>query len=162
MNDITVFYPMITECVVNVVRAVIAIVFGVLVIPWVKNSAIPWLKERQLYGMICKFVRAAEKLAEGGLIDKATKLDYVCGLLKRCGVEVTPEVRALIESAVGDLDDEFSNNIQNLADVILNAKDEIAATHDVCAEDVNAPEEPACDDGACAVCEIAPAEGDAE
>ena len=152
MTDITTFYPMITECVVNVIRAVIAIVFGVLIIPWIKNSAIPWLKEKQLYNTICKFVRAAEKLADGGIIDKKAKLDYVIGLLAHSGIRMTPEVRALIESAVGELDDEFANNLQNLADAITGAEH----AEPIVVEGTVSEDEP------CEACQVAPAEGDAE
>lgn len=152
MTDITAFYPMITECVVNVIKAVIAVIFGVLIIPWIKNSAIPWLKEKQLYNMICKFVRAAEKLADGGLIAKSAKLDYVIGLLAHSGIEMTPEVRALIESAVGELDDGFANNLQNLANAITSEEH----SDPIPAEGTASEDEP------CEACVVAPAEGDAE
>jgi len=122
MTDITVLYPMITECVVNLLKIAMMVIFGMLIIPWVKKSAIPWLRERQLYGLICKFVRAAEKLAESGAISKEAKLDYVLGLLAKNGIEVTPVVRALIESAVGELDDALSNQLINLADAITDAE----------------------------------------
>lgn len=122
MTDITVLYPMITECVVNLLKIAMMVIFGMLIIPWVKKSAIPWLRERQLYGLICKFVRAAEKLAESGQISKEAKLDYVLGLLAKNGIEVTPVVRALIESAVGELDDTLSNQLINLADAITDAE----------------------------------------
>lgn len=157
MTDITAFFPMITECTVNVIRAAIAIIFGVLIIPWVKNSAIPWLKEKQLYNTICKFVRAAEKLAEGGQIDKATKLNYVISLLAHSGIKMTPEVRALIESAVGELDDELANNLQNLADAITGAEREEPTS---AVESISEEEKCAADE-LCAACDAEPVEGDA-
>ena len=120
MENIAEFYPMITECVVNLIRAVVAVLFGVLILPWVKNSAIPWLKEKQLYGMICKFVRAAEKLGDTGEIDKSSKLDYVITLLKSRGIEFTQEIRALIESAVGELDDLFASQIEQVVETVLD------------------------------------------
>lgn len=123
MENINEFYPMILDCAVKVVRLIIAIIFSTIVIPWVKKSAIPWLKEKHLYGIIQKFVRAAEKLADSEIISKESKLDYVIGLLTKRGIDVTPEVRAMIESAVGDLDDEFAHGMLSLAEAISNAGD---------------------------------------
>ena len=123
MENFSEFYPMIVECVVGVAKVVIAIVFGVIIIPWVKKNAIPWLKDKQLYGVIQKFVRAAEKLGEAGTISKDAKLDYVIGLLCRRGIEVTADVRALIESAVGDLDDEVSHGMMSLVEALNTAGD---------------------------------------
>ena len=85
----------------------IAIVFfvGLLTkyaLPWLKDVVVPWL--RQLYNLICYFVRAAEKLADTGTISKDMKKDYVIGLLESRGVAITKEVNALIESAVMELD----------------------------------------------------------
>ena len=121
MENISEFYPMILDCVVKAVRIIIAIVFSTIVIPWVKNSAIPWLKEKHLYGIIQRFVRAAEKLADSEIITKDSKLAYVTGLLVKRGIEVTPEVRAMIESAVGDLDDEITHGMMSLVEAINNA-----------------------------------------
>lgn len=121
MENISEFYPMILDCLVKAVRIAIAIVFSTIIIPWVKKSAIPWLKEKQLYGIIQKFVRAAEKLADAEIISKESKLDYVISLLVKRGIEVTPEVRAMIESAVGDLDDEITHGMMALVEAINNA-----------------------------------------
>ena len=123
MENISEFYPMILDCVVKAARIIIAIVFSTIIIPWVKKSAIPWLKEKQLYGIIQKFVRAAEKLGEAGTISKESKLDYVIGLLAKRGIDVTPEVRAMIESAVGDLDDELAHGMMSLVEALNNAGD---------------------------------------
>ena len=123
MENIATYYPALMDCAVQIVRVIIMIVFSVLVIPWVKKYAIPWLKDKQLYTLICKFVRAAEKLGENGTIPKETKLDYVTGLLKRRGIELTADVRAMIESAVGQLDDELTHNMMNLVDAITSAEE---------------------------------------
>jgi len=104
-------YPLIMDGAISVIRIILYVVFAVLLIPWVKNFAIPWLKEKQLYGIVQRLVRAAEKMGDAGIISKEDKLNYVAGLLERYGVVVTPEVRALIESAVGTLDDEMAKNI---------------------------------------------------
>ena len=143
MEEMTNLYPMITECAVNVIKAVIAIVFSCLIIPWVKNTALPWLNEKHLCGKIAKLVRAAEKLADAGTISKAAKLDYVIGILVNCGIKVTPEVRAYIENAVGELDDEFSNNLAVLADAIVNYEDTVTVDTDVTVGDTEEVEEPA-------------------
>lgn len=131
MEEITNLYPMITECAVNVIKAIIAIVFSCLIIPWVKNTALPWLNEKHLCGKIARLVRAAEKLADSGTIDKKAKLDYVIGILVNCGIKVTPEVRAFIENAVGELDDEFANNLAVLADAIVNYEESFTVDTDV-------------------------------
>lgn len=123
MENFSEFYPMIVDCAVGVAKVIIAIVFGVIIIPWVKKNAIPWLKDKQLYGVIQKFVRAAEKLGEAGTISKDAKLDYVIGLLNKRGVNVTADVRAMIESAVGDLDDEISHGMMSLVEALNTAGD---------------------------------------
>ena len=142
MENISEFYPMILDCVVKAVRIIIAIVFSTIIIPWVKKSAIPWLKEKQLYGIIQKFVRAAEKLGEAGTISKESKLDYVIGLLAKRGIDVTPEVRAMIESAVGDLDDELAHGMMSLVEALNNAGDMESIVFDEGKATVNAEESP--------------------
>lgn len=86
------------------VIVVVSIYASTLLIPWLKNTAIPWLKEKHLYSIVRSFVLAAEKMAESGQIDKAAKRDYVVGLLAKKGIEVTDDVLALIEMAVMELD----------------------------------------------------------
>lgn len=66
--------------------------------------AFPWLKEQRIYSLICKMVRAAEKLAESGQIEKPDKLLYVIDQLEKRKITVTPAVRSLIEAAVKELD----------------------------------------------------------
>lgn len=123
MTDFSSFYPMIIQFAVDLVRMIIAVAFGVIILPWVKNNAIPWLKDKQLYGTIKQFVRAAEKLGDTGTIDKDAKLDYVLALLGKKGITATTDVRAMIESAVGDLDDEFARNMQRLINTLNEAGD---------------------------------------
>ena len=98
---------MIIELVALLLKIVVVACFGLLTkhaLPWMQEVAIPWLKERHLYNLICYFVRAAEKLADTGVIDKTMKKEYVVKLLKQKGISITSEVDALIESAVLDLD----------------------------------------------------------
>lgn len=101
------------------VLTIIGLAFMYIGLPWFKGSVIPWLKEKQLYEIIKKYVRAAEKMGASGAIEKSKKLEYVITLLKNRGVTITDEVRALIESAVGDLDDMFSDMISNVAKEII-------------------------------------------
>lgn len=78
--------------------------FTALVIPWLKGTGLPWLKEKRLYAIVKKFVEAAEKQAEAGTIAKETKKLFVIKLLEAKGITVTPEVDAFIEAAVKELD----------------------------------------------------------
>lgn len=88
-------------------RVVIVLCVGAVTkyaLPWLTDTVIPWLKDKRVYSTICRFVRAAEKLAETGAIERADKKSYVVGLLNAKGITVTPEVEAMIESAVLELD----------------------------------------------------------
>ena len=98
------FYADIASAILRLVLALVSTAVGVLVIPWLKSTAIPWLKEKRLYGIVKQYVRAAEKLAETGAIDRGMKKDYVVGLLGDKGFIVDDEVDAFIESAVKELD----------------------------------------------------------
>lgn len=98
------FYAEIASSILRIVLALMGILLTAVVIPWIKGSAIPWMKEKQLYGLVTKFVHAAEKLAETGAIDRSSKKDYVVGLLESKGYDITAETEAFIESAVKELD----------------------------------------------------------
>lgn len=98
MNDILVF---LVKNAIEIVFSLLGILVTAIIIPWIKNNAIPWLKEKQLYSTVDKFVKAAEKFAENHDIDKKT---YVLNLLEAKGIKATPVVEALIESAVKELD----------------------------------------------------------
>lgn len=89
---------------IELVVAVAGAAFTALVIPWLKKTGLPWLKEKRLYSIVKKFVEAAEKQAEAGTIDKAAKKRFVVELLEANGITVTPEVDAFIEAAVKELD----------------------------------------------------------
>lgn len=157
MNEIyTTLVPLITE----ILRAVIAIVFSAIIIPWVVRYAIPWLKEKRIYDFVKKLVRAAEKLGEVGTIDKSSKLDYVISILEKKGIEVDAEMRAMIESAVGDLDDELSHNMLSLIDAINRAEDAAELCYDEGKITVTEPEPEADDEEItdagepCGACEV--------
>lgn len=98
------YYSVITSSVLKIVISLIGILVTAVVVPWLNNTVVPYLKEKRVYNIICKFVKAAEKLGESGAISKSTKKDYVVDLLTSKGIEVTGEIDALIESAVEELD----------------------------------------------------------
>lgn len=126
----TEFFGEIASGVLQIVTALIGIVVSVVIVPWLKNSGIPWLKEKRLYSLCTKFTKAAHKLAETGVIDKATKLEYVVGLLTNKGIKVTPEVRAFIEGAVEELDLALDNGFEVIVDTLEDAGDEDDADED--------------------------------
>lgn len=114
------YYTDVITFVQKSISAVAMLAVTILLIPWLKSVAIPWLKEKRLYDTIKHFVRAAEKMGDTGAIPKGDKLAYVIKLLEGRGVKVTDEVRAMIESAVGDLDDMLSV----IVDEFVNEKDD--------------------------------------
>lgn len=98
------FYGEIASGILQIVCALIGILLTAVVVPWLKTSAIPWMKEKQLYGLVKKFVQAAEKLAETGVLDREDKKKYVVDLLEQKGYHMNAETEAFIESAVKELD----------------------------------------------------------
>ena len=88
----------------EIIIGVLSIVVSVYVIPLIKTELKPWLEEKRIYNLIQKFVDAAEKLAETGVIEKVDKKAEVIRLLKENGIEVTPTIEAFIEAAVKQLD----------------------------------------------------------
>lgn len=67
-------------------------------------KVVPWLKQLGIYSLIKVCVQAAEKLAETEQISKKQKKQYVEDALKNFGIEITPLVDTMIESAVKELD----------------------------------------------------------
>lgn len=98
------FYTEIAGGILQVVCALIGVLLTAVVVPWLKTNAIPWMKEKQLYGLVQKFVQAAEKLAETGVLERKDKKQYVVKLLEQSGYNVNMETEAFIESAVKELD----------------------------------------------------------
>lgn len=101
MNEL---YMNLANGLLDVILSVIAIVFAAVVLPWIKETGIPWLKEKRMYSICQRLVMAAEKLAESDVIDTKMKKDYVLEILAAKGITVTPEIDAYIESAVEELD----------------------------------------------------------
>lgn len=144
MENMNQLYPYIMNTIVDILKVAIFAAFSLVIIPWLRKSAIPWLKDKQLYGIVQKFVRAAEKMGEAGIISKEDKLNYVVGLLERHGVTITPEVRALIESAVGALDAEFAKNASAVVDEFGDDANAVltSMTEHVPGEEVREPAKP--------------------
>ena len=65
---------------------------------------------------------AAEKQAEAGTIDKATKKRFVVELLEANGITVTPEIDAFIEAAVKELDLAEKNAIGEIGKIFSDAE----------------------------------------
>lgn len=98
------FMDSILSNILEIVSTAIALVVAYYVIPCIKSELVPWLKEKRLYDTVKSFVRAAEKLAESGVIEKCNKKDKVVELLRNKGIVVDETVEAFIESCVKELD----------------------------------------------------------
>jgi hypothetical protein len=110
--------PEITGVVVDAIITICGLVFTGVCIPWVVKTGIPWLKEKHLYNIITTLVKAAEKMANAGSLT-TPKLDYVVQMLEKKGITITPEVRAMIEAAVQDLDIAIDGAIGQLGDIFV-------------------------------------------
>lgn len=123
----------ITQAVNNVVSAVIKLVFaGVTLVlskyaipfakktvaPFIRQTIIPWFEEHRLRSIVDRLVHGAEQLANSGQLPKADKKQYVVDMLTAMGIEVTPEVDAIIEGAVLDLDKTLKELLQAVLDDI--------------------------------------------
>lgn len=90
--------------ILEIIFAIISLIVSCYVVPYIKSSLIPWLKEKRLYNIVKNFVQAVEKMSESGAIDKKTKKEKVIELLKGKGITVDATVDAFIESCVKELD----------------------------------------------------------
>ena len=86
----------------ELIGTILVIVVGMYIVPAMKNL-VPWLKEKHLYDVVYKAVLAAEKLGDTCQIKKTDKKAYVIGLLTKKGIEITPEIESLIETACQQL-----------------------------------------------------------
>lgn len=98
------------------------VVVGTAPVNRLKDTGLPWLKEKRLYSIVKKFVEAAEKQAEAGTIDKATKKRFVVELLEANGITVTPEIDAFIEAAVKELDLAEKNAIGEIGKIFSDTE----------------------------------------
>lgn len=104
MFNLEVFMDSILSNILEIVSTIISLVVAFYIIPCIKSDLVPWLKEKRLYSTVESFVRAAEKLAESGVIEKCDKKDKVIELLQNKGITVDATVEAFIESCVKELD----------------------------------------------------------
>ena len=116
--------PSITGVIVDAILTICGLVFTGVFIPWLIKSGIPWLKEKHLYTIVSTFVKAAEKMADAGSLT-IPKLEYVEQMLEAKGITVTPEVRAMIEAAVQELDIAIDGAIGALGDIFIEDETEI-------------------------------------
>lgn len=115
-----------------VLRMLVILAIGMameIVMPWLRNTAIPWLKEKRLYSMCCQFVRAAEKLADTGAIPSEEKKAYVIELLTKKGIKITPDVNAMIESAVLEMDIAIEEAFGQIVDEFESIEDYVTPVH---------------------------------
>ena len=82
---------------IEVLVRVVFLVLGTVVTLYV----VPWLKEKKIYDVVVKHVKAAEKLAQTSNINKK---DWVLDKLTEAGIAITPAIDTLIECAVQELD----------------------------------------------------------
>ena len=99
---------------VKLVLAVISAVVTIIVVPFLKNTVIPWLEEKHLRSLIAGLVQGAEQKGDAGQIAKQAKKEYVLGLLRARGIEITEEIDNMVEAAVLGLDDSFAKILKAL------------------------------------------------
>lgn len=108
----------ILDTAMRLVALIVTAVVSYYIVPFLKSTVIPWLKEKHLYSIIVKFVQAAEKMGETGEIHKEEKKKFVIFMLHEKGIVVTPEIDALIESAVTELDHMANEIVGILGDAV--------------------------------------------
>lgn len=98
----------------------VTILFTKHILPFVKNTLLPYLEQKSTFNTIRVLVRAAEKKGETGVIPKDKKKIWVIGGLEALGITVTDLERDMIEAAVEELD----NMGQAILDTIIGELDE--------------------------------------
>ena len=91
----------------NLAQAValtISLLVSYYVLPFIKSTMIPKLKEQRNYDVIQKLVLGVEQMAQSGAIQKVDKKDMVVKMLEGKGITVNDEINVLIESCVKQLD----------------------------------------------------------
>lgn len=88
----------------QVVALTISILVSYYVLPFIKNTMIPKLKEQRNYDVIQKLVLGVEQMAQSGAIQKVDRKDMVVKMLEGKGITVNDEINVLIESCVKQLD----------------------------------------------------------
>lgn len=101
MNEIL---DIVLSNVFEIIVGILSVVVSVYLIPLIQKELKPWLENKRILSMVQTFVKAAEKLAETGVIQKVDKKPKVIELLEQNGIKVTPTIESFIESAVKELD----------------------------------------------------------
>lgn len=110
-------------CLLRLVLSVAGVAFTAVMIPWIKDTLIPWMKQKHIYSIVQTLVKAAEKQAESGLLAKADKKAYVIKLLGEKGITVTDEIDAFIEAAVMEIDIAVSSAVIELTGVLEDTEE---------------------------------------
>ena len=118
-------FNQIADICIKGVFAIIGVVVTSAFVPWLKNTFFPWLHEKRVYNIVKCLVQAAEKLGETGEIDKGDKRGYVIERLKLRGLMITPEIDALIESAVEELDIQLDTIYGVVLDEFVDDDDDV-------------------------------------
>lgn len=111
------FIEMFAAGLVDIIFAGIGLIVLKVVLPWVENVGLPWLKDKHLWALIEQYVAAAEKSAESGFIKSDAKKEFVLKLLQDRGIAITPEVDAFIEAAVEKLDLNIESGVMVFPDI---------------------------------------------
>lgn len=133
------FYNEIASIVMKLVFSVISLIITYVFVPWVKQTVIPWLVEKRLYTLVMQFVQAAEKVSQSQYLTGYEKKEYVVKLLKNHGIIITPEVEALIESAVEELDMMIASSVALIAEDTI--EDESVYDDDLCDDSLDYEDE---------------------
>lgn len=120
----------ILDTAMRLVALIVTALVSYYIVPFLKSTVIPWLKEKHLYSIIVKFVQAAEKMGETGAIPKEEKKKFVISMLHEKGIVVTPEIDALIESAVTELDNMVQDITGIIGDVAECSSDKESVLHE--------------------------------
>lgn len=110
--------PEIMDVVIDAIITICSLIFTGFVLPWAIKTGIPWLKDKRVYGIVSMLVKAAEKQKEAGTLPMP-KPDYVELMLTQRGIKITPNVKAMIEAAVKDLDIAVENAVGALSGIFV-------------------------------------------
>ena len=70
MNEVV---TIVVNNLLEIVFAVLGASFTALVIPWLKDTGLPWLKEKRLYSIVKKFVEAPRSRPRRAPLTRRTK-----------------------------------------------------------------------------------------
>lgn len=93
----------INTLIAQIIPLLIALFFAVLG-SIITVKVLPYIADQRQYKRIRQFVQAAEKLANAGKLPKDEKNEYVLQLMEDAGIPVNQITKALVESAVLELD----------------------------------------------------------